>query len=147
MSQAATAGSPPARFLKLDSAGQSLPQEATEWDAVLDTTTNLTWSVKETRAIPQPKAPAAAQKLTTCGFDNWRLPTRTELLTLVDDTRYSPAIDTTFFPNCQSGWYWTSTRAASSPGGCAWVVGFGYGYAGWFGQDLSGFVRAVRVGQ
>ena len=135
------------RFIKLDSAGQYLPVETTEWDAVLDLTTNLMWPVKETRAMSQPKAVAAAQKLTTCGFNDWRLPTRAELLTLVDDTRHSPAIDVTFFPDCKSDWYWTGSLYAPSPGDCAWYVNFSNGGAGWGDQGGNGFVRAVRVGQ
>ena len=139
--------SPAVRFIKLDSAGQHLPADAAEWDAILDLTTNLTWSVRETRSMSQSKATASVKKLTTCSFQDWRLPTRAELLTLVDDTRHSPAINTAFFPDCKSNWYWTSTPAAYSPGDYAWFVDFDGGDANWDFQDYSGFVRACRAGQ
>lgn len=43
-----------------------------------------------------------------CGFNDWRLPTQKELLTLVKDNN-SPSIDTTWFPNTAKYGYWTST--------------------------------------
>jgi hypothetical protein len=75
------------------------------------------------------------------------MPTRAELLSLVDDTKHSPAIDSEFFPACKSDWYWTSTPWAASPVDCAWYVYFNDGGAGCDSHDFSGFVRAVRVGQ
>jgi hypothetical protein len=60
--------------------------------------------------------------------EGWRLPTRTELLSLVDDTRHDPAIDTALYPDTQSGAYWTSTPCAWALSS-AWIVYFGYGYS------------------
>lgn len=136
-----------ARFIKLDAKGKRLPANANAWDAVLDTTTNLIWS----RTLPvdlvtQPEAVKAASEHVICGKTG-RLPTRVELLTLVDDTRHSPAIDTAFFPNCKSNWYWTATRAAPSPGDYAWIVSFNDGGSSWNFQTYYGFFRAVRAGQ
>lgn len=39
----------------------------------------------------------------------WRLPNANELLSIVDYTTFGPAILNTFFPNTESGLYWTST--------------------------------------
>jgi len=48
-----------------------------------------------------------------CGFSDWRLPTATELLTLVDPARerkkLSPLLDTRFFPFHDPFLYWTNT--------------------------------------
>jgi len=74
------------------------------------------------------EAQAAIEKLNKekfGGFSDWRLPTVEELFLLGDRTRYNPAIDPEFFPDCPSSWFWTSTVDASSPSGCAWYVGEG----------------------
>jgi hypothetical protein len=74
--------------------------------------------------------------------DGWRLPTREELLTLVDDTKYNPACSA--FPDCPSDWFWTSTPWAGSSS-YAWRVNFYYGNAGYYGDVSYNFrVRCVR---
>lgn len=133
------------RFVKLAADGSST---LSDWVAVLDLETQLIWS-RDTLPCGEvnwKKAKKACAELNLAGWTDWRLPTRKELLSLVDDTRHSPAIDTAFF-NCESSWYWTSTPAAYSPGVYAWFVGFGNGYSGWDGQDGGGRVRAVRASQ
>lgn len=135
------------RFTKIDAAGAKLADDATEWVAVLDNTTALVWTVKETKPLTWQKAQAAVAKLDVAGFTDWRLPTVEELFLLADRTKHSPAIDTAFFPDCKSEWYWTSTPAACSPGDCAWVVSFSNGVAYWGSQDSGNLVRAVRASQ
>jgi hypothetical protein len=135
------------RFVKIDAAGGELPLDATEWEAVLDKTTGLMWSVADKKVPNWKKADAAAKKITAAGLNDWRMPTVDELFMLADRTRTSPAIDTAFFPQCESDWYWTSTPYASSPGDYAWFVSFNGGDADWRGLGGYGFVRAVRAGQ
>lgn len=87
-----------------------------------------------------------AKAIETCTSlgEGWRLPTRAELLSLVDDTRYDPAIDSTRFPDTESAAYWTSTPFASDPS-FAWIVDFYDGYASYYHRNGSyAFVRAVR---
>jgi hypothetical protein len=111
---------------------------------VIDHVNGLMWS-KTTNAKNKTwaDAKAAAAAVTLGGFGDWRLPTRAELLTLVDDTRSEPAIDTARF-DCDAAWYWTATPLASAPSASAWVVNFYYGVAGFSGQNFQGRVRAVR---
>jgi Protein of unknown function (DUF1566) len=135
------------KFTKIGAKGETLADDATEWVAVLDKATALIWTVKETKRLPWEKAQAAVAKLDTAGFKDWRLPTVEELFLLADRTRVSPAIDTAYFPDCKSDWYWTSTPYASSPGVCAWLVYFFNGSAYWYDRDYDGYVRAVRASQ
>ena len=46
---------------------------------------------------------------------DWRLPDIKELRSLVDNTRYDPAIDTTYFPGTASSYYWSSSTYAEIP--------------------------------
>ena len=135
------------RFIKIGGAGEQLAQDAAEWVAVLDTKQGLTFTVAETREVTYATAVKKVAALDIAGFKDWRLPTVEELFLLADRSRSSPAIDTTFFPDCKSDWYWTGTLYAPSPGGFAWFVDFGYGNAYWGVQDSYGFVRACRAGQ
>lgn len=135
------------RFTKVGADGAKLADDAPEWVAVLDNTSSLIWSVKETKPLTWKKAQAAVAKLDTAGFTDWRLPTVEELFLLADCTKHSPAIDTAFFPDCKSEWYWTSTPAAASPGDLAWFVDFNYGNANWANQGYDYYVRAVRASQ
>jgi hypothetical protein len=62
-----------------------------------------------------------------CGAADWRLPTREELRSLVDYSRYDPAIDTVYFPHMQFDGYCSSSPVAYHAG-YAWNVNFYYGY-------------------
>ena len=112
---------------------------------VTDPTTGLMWAkatltcgeVTHTHAIK------ACSAIRIGGHKDWRMPTRRELLTLVDDTRASPAIDTSFFTNTENDWYWTSTLCAWGAS-CAWIVNFNYGYVRHLHRNGRAFVRAVR---
>ena len=42
------------------------------------------------------------------GYDDWRLPTEAEFMTIADYGRYAPAVDTEYFPD--SGSFWTSSK-------------------------------------
>ena len=111
---------------------------------MLDAKTNLMWDAKARPVKNFSEAQTLPVTLNIAGFTDWRAPTVEELFCLADRTRYRPAIDTDFFPDTPSDWFWSSTAGASSPSAYAWVVGFNYGYSGWSNQGGEGFVRAVR---
>ncbi len=113
-------------------------------ETVLDTSTGLEWqAIPFADSMKHADAVQACAELRLGGHDDWRLPTRTELLTLVDDTRYSPAIDTDAFPDTPSTWFWTSTPYARDDS-YAWIVDFGLGSSGIYNRVYSDRVRAVR---
>lgn len=80
-----------------------------------------------------------------CGFDDWRVPSREELRSIVDYGHYDPAIDTDFFPDSQSVVFWSSS-ADVYDSGYAWYVYFkdGFDYYGY--RDYYDAVRLVRGG-
>lgn len=79
------------------------------------------------------------------GHKDWRLPTRMELLSIADKSRYDPALNTAFKyiadPDYQ--WYWSQTACAGDSS-FAWVVNFRNGSGSWDGVSNRGFVRCVR---
>jgi hypothetical protein len=116
-------------------------------EVVQDRATGLMWTRKSVgdKAFKWKEAQAAASAVRIDGHQDWRLPTIQELLTLVDYSRTSPAIDPIF--EYESIWYWSATPYASSPGVYAWCVHFTNGGSNYVHQDHESFVRAVRVGQ
>lgn len=82
-----------------------------------------------------------------CGASDWRMPSVTELLSIVHNGRTLPTIDQSYFPHTPlQNVYWSSSPNASGSGH-AWGVGFGHGVGyGNKGHD-GGHVRLVRAGQ
>ncbi len=61
-------------------------------------------------------------KLTLGGYTNWRLPTRKELLGIIDYGKFNPAIGSVFV-NVSSRKYWSSTEIGDD-GSNRWIVSF-----------------------
>ncbi len=76
----------------------------------------------------------------------WRLPNKNELLSIVDHTKFNPAIDINFQNTSTSGYYWSSTLYASHPSH-AWGVYFGNGYSSYSISSNTRNVRCARSGQ
>jgi hypothetical protein len=112
---------------------------------VVDKVTGLTWQqTVDADTLTQPDAAALCSSLTLAGFSDWRLPTRIELISLIDDTRVGPAIDEAAFPDTPGTFFWTSTVVANDPGS-VWGVAFDNGYTN--SSDLGEHyrVRCVRT--
>ena len=98
----------------------------------------------EGKALRHAAALKATEGFTCAGSADWRVPTREELFSLTDATRFNPAIDPEFFPDTKSDWHWSSTPYANNPADYAWGVYFNYGHTDIYLRVSYGFVRAVR---
>jgi hypothetical protein len=113
------------------------------------TAANLEWSptLCDSQSVKYKAAEKAIEAMNAKLGDNeprWRIPTRIELESILDLTRFDPAVDPERFPGTKSGYYWTSTPLASGPSD-AWIVSFSYGgvSVNHRGNNYA-FVRAVR---
>lgn len=65
--------------------------------------------------------------LALAGFDDWRAPSRIELVSILDMTHIQPSINASVFPNTANDGFWTASVAAANPSN-AWYVYFYFGY-------------------
>jgi hypothetical protein len=90
----------------------------------------------------------AVNSASWCGHMDWRLPTLNEFFSIMDYGRSKPAIDTTYFLNAMSWFFWTSSLHANAnlsdyAGSVYLWEGNGYGSY----KHSSYFVQLVRDGQ
>ena len=111
---------------------------------VSDTDTGLMWQ-KDTApgTYTWQQALSYCETSTLAGYNDWRLPNVNELHSIVDYSRQLPTINTTYFPNTVSSYYWSSTTLVSYTDS-ARVVDFYYGYVSDNYKSLGSYVRAVR---
>jgi len=112
---------------------------------VTDSVTGLVWQDNETVEKTWVEAISYCEALTLGGNDDWRLPNKKELLSIVDYNTYNPAISSVF-QNTTSDLYWSSTTDASNTSN-AWSVNFYGGYTYNDDKTHNGSVRCVRAGQ
>lgn len=114
-------------------------------DVVVDNVTHLMWQkLVDSGSFGWTDARNHCACLDLAGHGDWRLPTRIELVSLVDFTKHAPAIDGTAFPNTPSEWFWTASPISDDPS-FAWYVFFETGYTNFNPVDSLYRVRCVRT--
>ena len=117
---------------------------------VCDRTTLLEWERKGSADLRTwDQAVAYCDTLLVGGHNDWRLPTRIELLTLVDHGRKAPALDPVIFPGTPLDEpYWSATLMSNvfeNPN--AYFVSFELGATAPFTKTEPLHVRCVRGGR
>ncbi len=83
---------------------------------------------------------ATKQTSDLASYNDWRLPTKNELTTIVEYNNYNPAINLSVFPNTPSVWFWSAPVASIA----RWVV-FGSVFNDYLYNESSNYaVRLVR---
>ena len=136
-------------YRKIAGNGKPLLFSATDWDCVQQVKTGLIWQAKTASEKykwddANNKYPREVNEQKLCGYANWRLPTKDELLGIVDKGQ-RPAISKVYFPNTPSSDVWSSSPYNS---GSAWYVYFddGIAYSN-YNRYAVLHVRLVRGGQ
>lgn len=80
---------------------------------------------------------------TFAGKNDWRLPTATELITIIEHGKTYPAINATIFPNTPQFAFLTATVNPFDPAG-VWIVSFDEGRVSNGYKSLDSNVRLVR---
>ena len=111
---------------------------------VTDNVTGLMWQQEDDDVERDwEDALAYCESLDLAGHTDWRLPDEYELQGIVDYGRYYPSIDTTYFPDTNSSYYWSSSTYAYLTG-YAWGVYFYDGYVYCDDKTRTKYVRCVR---
>jgi hypothetical protein len=113
-------------------------------EVAVDPGTGLMW---QRRPASEQLEWEAAKEYCDClvlaGHEDWRLPTRIELVSLVDYRRQEPSIDVEAFPETPSTWYWSSSVVAGESA-VAWYLSFMDGNTHEAAREMTYGVRCVR---
>ena len=119
-------------------------QKISSKEVVLDNNTGLMWQQTIFMYISWDDAVSYCNDLSYAGYSDWRLPSPQELLTIVDNSQRTPAINTTYFPDTPwSSDFWSSSTDQSDTD-YAWYVDFDDGYVGLVSKTDTSHVRCVR---
>jgi hypothetical protein len=88
---------------------------------------------------------AYCQGLSYGGSSDWRLPSRVELQSIVDQRRSNPPSDPVMFPATPTDFFWSSSSYAGDSRS-AWYVSFISGYVTFNDKGNANGVRCVRSG-
>lgn len=119
---------------------------------VTDSFTGLQWQSATsagTHNWSASAAPSSAQEYctqqSTGGFNDWRVPTRIELGTLIEYGASNPSINTGKFPGTPLNYFWTKTAYGPDPTN-AWTLVFSNGITDPAALGNTYYIRCVRSG-
>jgi hypothetical protein len=113
-------------------------------DTVTDSRSGLEWQrVVDANVYTWANAKTYCSDLIYAGFNDWRLPTRAELESIVDFGVASPSIDAVTFPNTPGAAFWSSSPYLGISG-YAWYVYFDLGFSATAAPTATGNARCVR---
>lgn len=113
-------------------------------DSIRDKNNSYTWFQPDAAEAPQGVADGGqckggsdcdthayvelTNKQNYCGYSNWRLPTKDEMLTIVnfENNASTVTINNNYFPDALPSWYWTASTNENKPE-YAWYVLFSNG--------------------
>ena len=108
---------------------------------VTDTSTGLMWQQETAGPMTWEQALSYCETISLAGHNDWRLPIRNELQSLVNYNVYEPSIDITVFPETLPSDYWSSTGYSTNNA----ITVYFYGGLVWPAiMSSSHYVRAVR---
>jgi hypothetical protein len=113
---------------------------------VQDTSTGLVWQDTEDNITVKKSwsdAITYCEELVLDGYEDWRLPNRSELISLTDKSIYNPSIKPMINYISTDISYWTSSTDAYSSR-YAWGIDFSNGQADYSDKSDSVYVRCVR---
>ncbi len=121
-------------------------QTISSQEVVLDNNTGLMWQQTiPTETYTWENAKNYCDNLTYAGYNDWRLPRPHELLTIVDNGKYDPATNPTYFPGTPSEHFWSSSTKLSSNYDAVWCADFYHGYvSAYCSKPFNHYVRCVR---
>jgi hypothetical protein len=98
--------------------------------------------------VHNPGSTDACGSLTLGGHSDWRLPSKKELISILDYSIWypNPTINQVYFPNTIAGDFWSSTPCSDAQAS-AWGVFFGGGMVTRSIMDGDRYVRCVRGGR
>ncbi len=127
------------------------------WQDDVQKTSIINWT--DAKAVVWSEAKSYCENLDLGGFRDWRLPTLPELFSIVDYSRYQPAINP-HIKNVASGFYWSASEVVADTSGFfsnlfsssdkkvkptqAWVIYFLDGSTETATFTTDGHVRCVR---
>ncbi len=124
-------------------------------ETILDQSTGLEWQKRDhtdytDNLLTWEQALAYCEDLELAGYDDWRLPNKLELRSIVEHSKTDPpAINNLFY--CQSSWFWSSTSIRlesleNEGSGAAWLIDFQNGVDVIAGKDLDYIVEGFCDG-